>query len=638
MDITQITEDILDNDFIIPNLIIFVFLITVVWFGFEFSSLFLKKHFDWITRVGFAIPLGIVSSSWIFLFYNYYAQFSIKMGREIFLFFLVLSIIFRVLNNLINQSTPKPTLIINFIPFVIIPSLFCCLLLSISTLREGFICHGSVFGDLPFHLNIISSIVFGCNSKRKSFFDFKTPFYSNQSLAYPIIPNFFSASLLGCFKCSFRTCLNFPSYFLIFSLFIILSRLIFQFTQNKISCFFGPYLFLFTGGLGFLLLFDENARNERYTDYVYYWGKDKHEFWFQTIIHILMPQRASLFGLPISYSIILIFLKINFKTKPKIDLFIIASIFIILLPQISGQILIAITQWVISYGLIHFQFNQFWNYFIFGIICLSFGIPQLVPFFNRIESNFLSFDTIWSGKHEIIMSKNFFTVWWRSLGLFFIFSKFHGIVILDKEYLLKYIPSIIVFFLSNFIIYQPWSLDNTKLLYAAWIPLSISVVSNFFSFLWKKKYYYLTLILIFFTCFSGVLATTQHLNTFASIYPNKEETINLFKWTLVNTSINDIMIIFSDYSNPITTLAGRQSFVGYPGWVASHGLNYDERYKITETLRKNPEYTSNIDLYNVQYLVKFKLKKDTQLLKIHPKSEKWKIVYNTNSYLIWKRI
>ena len=52
---------------------------------------------------------------------------------------------------------------------------------------------GTTWADLPFHLNIISSFLYGANVDATVFRPLASVFYSNTSLAYPFLPDFHAA-------------------------------------------------------------------------------------------------------------------------------------------------------------------------------------------------------------------------------------------------------------------------------------------------------------------------------------------------------------------------------------------------------------------------------------------------------------
>ena len=57
----------------------------------------------------------------------------------------------------------------------------------------NFMTRGTTWADLPFHLNIISSFLYGANVDATVFRPLASVFYSNTSLAYPFLPDFHAA-------------------------------------------------------------------------------------------------------------------------------------------------------------------------------------------------------------------------------------------------------------------------------------------------------------------------------------------------------------------------------------------------------------------------------------------------------------
>jgi hypothetical protein len=72
---------------------------------------------------------------------------------------------------------------------------------------------------------------------------------------------------------------------------------------------------------------------------------------------------------------------------------------------------------------------------------------------------------------------------------------FLGIAGLTSRQFVLYIPSLVVYGITNIIRYQPWELDNTKLFYAAWIPLALPLIANFLYMVGSRR--------IFFFCHCG---------------------------------------------------------------------------------------------------------------------------------------
>ena len=69
---------------------------------------------------------------------------------------------------------------------------------------------GSVYGDMPFHLNIINSFLFGINKHANVFKGFKAVFFADGALVYPFLPDWHIAVLVGCGR--FVACVRAPRH------------------------------------------------------------------------------------------------------------------------------------------------------------------------------------------------------------------------------------------------------------------------------------------------------------------------------------------------------------------------------------------------------------------------------------------
>jgi hypothetical protein len=56
---------------------------------------------------------------------------------------------------------------------------------------------GSVYGDMPFHLNIINSFLHGVNDHANIFSGFAAVFFADGELVYPFMPDWYMAVLVG---------------------------------------------------------------------------------------------------------------------------------------------------------------------------------------------------------------------------------------------------------------------------------------------------------------------------------------------------------------------------------------------------------------------------------------------------------
>ncbi|EAY08542.1 hypothetical protein TVAG_487690 [Trichomonas vaginalis G3] len=500
---------------------------------------------------------------------------------------------------------------------------------------------GAAYGDFPFHMNLITSFVYGCNKHRKNLLDILSPFYAHENLAYPFIPNFYSAVLISCYDATIHDSAAIPSIIYIFSIFIILSNITFRLSKSEAACCVAPYLFIFTGGLGFTQYFYREIRKEWNIDFVHYWGKGREEFWFQTIVHILLPQRASLFSIPLAWGAISILM--STLNNQNYSQFIAVALIVGILPQVHPHSIIALMEWGSCFGLIQLirvkkskVCKLVGCYFVLGIIAISVGVPQFLPYFKRVESN--NFMKLMPIGQEIGQASQL-KLWWYALGAFFVLSVVHVPISLDSEKLSYYIPSLFVFLLSNYLVYQPWALDNTKVFNAAYIPLACAGIAYYMVSLFRYKNFgkIISIVLFIFCIASGLISVILCFQYSHKLWPGRGlEEYTVARFIIKNTPYDSIWISDSDHRNPVVCLAGRQVFLGYRGWLASHNLPDQERMAIISHLERNPENTYAIDRLNVSYVIVRK-EFDEVTFKPQPNSAKWKQIYKTAYTTIYQR-
>jgi len=487
-------------------------------------------------------------------------------------------------------------------------------------------------------MNLITSFAYGCNFKRKSLFDVKSPFFANETLAYPFIPNYYSSTFLSCYHSDIHDSAVYPSIPFIFCIFVALINISFQFSHSQIVCCLAPYLFIFTGGLGFTRFLNEKARESFFIDYVHNWGLGRYEYWFQTIIHILLPQRASLFSMGLAWSIISILIECH--SKLSIKEFAMCGLLVAALGQIQPHSIIAVGEWGIAFALITFPTKKLkklksylLNYLILGMVAIIFGLPQFLPFLHRASKNFFKIAPLYIE----MPNHNFITLWWYGLGIFIVLALIHVPLTSSKHQLSIYIPSLVVFIISNFVWYQPWSLDNTKVFNAAFIPVAAIGISTFFVRLFKFRFIgtLVFLILLILCTLSGIMGVVSMFPQEYNLW-SKNGAYHMADFIITRTDPNSIWLTDSDHTNPVVTLAGRQTFVGYPGWLSSHGLDYSPRNEIIRRLVKNPERTWEIDEHNIKYVAVLSTSTSFNF-KPGKNSEKWKLIYSTSFGTIYQR-
>ncbi|HYG79741.1 MAG TPA: hypothetical protein VD861_05100, partial [Pyrinomonadaceae bacterium] len=156
------------------------------------------------------------------------------------------------------------------------------------------------YGDLPFHLSIITSFADGAN------FPPEDPTFAGARFTYPFVADFVAA----CFAragASLRQALMLENYVLALALVGVLHRFTLKLTRDWVAGLIAPALVLFSGGLGFWHLWNDPRwaakglfgilmnLSQQYTitpDTGYRWGN--------SLTTLLIPQRGILLGFPLA--------------------------------------------------------------------------------------------------------------------------------------------------------------------------------------------------------------------------------------------------------------------------------------------------------------------------------------------------
>ena len=175
---------------------------------------------------------------------------------------------------------------------------------------------GSVYADLPFHLNITTSFLAGCNESAHIFSSLMSSFYSGVTLAYPFLPDFYIAVLVAG-GMTLRWALVSSAWLLLSSLFGLIHMFNHRVTGSVRTGMLSVWLTLFAGGIGgFKYVIAEpywwtwdNLTNSKFMhgpDHVLYWVGGQSAYWFSLPAHILFPQRTVQHAYPLALSAMLL--------------------------------------------------------------------------------------------------------------------------------------------------------------------------------------------------------------------------------------------------------------------------------------------------------------------------------------------
>jgi hypothetical protein len=166
--------------------------------------------------------------------------------------------------------------------------------------REGiFTGAPNNLGDLPFHLGVINSFVFGQN------FPPEHLAYSGTRFTYPFVSDFIAAMLVRA-GASVQDALWLQSMTLTISLVGALHYFALRLTRDRLAAVITPALLLFSGGLGWTMFFRNDIKEGGL--FASFWTLS-HDYtiipespyrWGNALTTLLITQRSLLLGLPLS--------------------------------------------------------------------------------------------------------------------------------------------------------------------------------------------------------------------------------------------------------------------------------------------------------------------------------------------------
>jgi hypothetical protein len=582
---------------------IWVFIIlSGIWFGFEILDCVLPMFIDPLAVAASSVPVGFTLTAWVFVGIRTMMPLGVAFGVVVPTFLCLGSLaIHYAAPRRPRRMRPRR---IEFVVLVALAAILLFFLVGKSILKHGTLSSGTVFSDLPFHLGLISTFAYGANSYRPAMM---TPFYAGERLSYPMIPDFFSAVLVGCGGASLRLSIAVPTLLVLMSLVVLLHFLASFFSGVRFVPELAVFCFIFASGVGWRYLFVRDCRTDPNANMSHCFCQNVFTFWIHALIHFLLPQRSGLFSLPIVLLITIILLYVA-ASRDRFAL-LVAGALMGLLPMISAHSFIAIGEYALFICACQFPWRargewistlKFWA--IFGGAVLAVGIPQIVWLLRVPRIGFLTVLPIWL--ETFPHSMKVLQLWWDSLGAFVFLALFAVWASLGSRQKWGYIPSIGVFVLSNFVRYQPGAMDNNKVFFAGWYPLACCAVAHFLVWLWsgaKPIVRFLTVWVVIGFSTGSVVTIWKALRWPFPLFTRDEKELGL--WVMENTPKTAVFLGSTWHSNPTMSIGGRLITMGYGGWVWTHGLSYDKRNALMHDLIANRENVSKFLDLNIRYAI-----------------------------------
>lgn len=440
-----------------------------------------------------------------------------------------------------------------------------------------FVGQVNLYGDLVFHLSLINKYLVA----NKIMID--NPIYAQDKVNYPIFADLVTAIVAKYTSVDFAL---FITTFIVGLITIYVAKsFINHFVKNEKVVFLTLLFFFVNGGFGFYYLLKDYSLSQKsifdflfslpreYTDL-----KDLGYWWINSYLAYFLPQRAFLFAFPITILVLLI-LYTGYK-KQKTIYFVLAGLLTGSLSLVQAHSLFVLFILTALYAPLSVVFSRdkiatIKNWLIFGILTVIVALPIL----NAISSvaspvKFIRFAPGWTSKENLLW------FWFKNLGLFLpILVAALVWLYKKKEIFILYLPFLVLFIVSNIWVFQPWEFDNSKLLIYWYFASCIIVAYFFYDYIFKKNVVIKILggILIFFMILSGTVDIFRTFTPVTSYQIFSKTDLEAAESIKLLTAKDAIFVNAQNHNNPIPTLTGRSTYVGYPGWLWSHGVNYSQR-------------------------------------------------------------
>lgn len=519
------------------------------------------------------------------------------------------------------------------------------------------------FGDLPFHLSVITSFAYGNN------FPPEDPTYAGVRFTYPFLSDFVSAIFVQC-GASLRQSMFIENYILAISLVGLLHRWALAMVKDRLAAVITPLLVLLNGGFGWVLLWAGSTQsNQGWWERLRslgpeLWGSLNNlapSFtvipsstwrWGNALSALLVPQRGILMGLPLA---VIVFtqwwlaeekpweigkreegkgekgkgkrrnrkkrkekaeavarvpaqppfaLFPFFPLTPSVKRMIAAGIVAGMLPLVHAHSFVVV---MAMGGCLALMQRRWRDWFAFFIVATLIAVPQMLWSTHGSSVKAASFFAWQFGWDRGTDSAAWF--WFKNTGLFIplivtaILWRGKNSLI-SRRLLLFYLPFTLCFIIPNLIRLAPWVWDNIKVLFYWWVA-SAPLVAMLLARLWHQGRLRRLLAVMIFACVTlagalDVASIVLNPREFQVFDPRGVQFAEVVKQ---RTDPRALVVHAPVHNHPIF-LTGRRSLLGYPGHIWTHGLDFVEREREIKSIYAGaPNAEALLRKYGIAYAV-----------------------------------
>jgi hypothetical protein len=510
------------------------------------------------------------------------------------------------------------------------------------------------YGDLPFHLSIITRFADGAN------FPPEDPTFAGARFTYPFIADFVAACFVRA-GTSLRQAMLLENFVLALSFVGLLHRFTLKLTRDWIAGLIAPLLVLFSGGLGWWHL-PGHARmsgqsifgilmnlQQQYTitpDTGYRWGN--------SLTTLLIPQRGILLGFPLAIIVFIVWWQVIGETDAKtqglgdagranggeknrkrskkkiqqsaahlraaastrfpitaIQRMALAGAIAGLLPLVHAHSFVVVMMVGACVALLT-GLKEWRAWTAFFIVAVLIAAPQMwwATHGSAVHaSDFFGWNFGWDKGEE-----NVFVFWFKNTGLLIPLicaallwrerkpdGRKH---LVPRRLLLFYLPFTLCFIIPNLIKLAPWVWDNIKVIFY-WFIVSAPLVALLLARLMRGSWILrlASVVLLIAMTLAGALDVWSVMSRAAEFRIFDADGVRFAEAVKMQTEPRSTILHAPTFDTPIF-LTGRRSVMGYPGHIGSHGISYQEREReIRKIYAGDTDAISLLAKYGVEYVV-----------------------------------
>jgi hypothetical protein len=501
------------------------------------------------------------------------------------------------------------------------------------------------FGDLPFHISVISSFAFGNN------FLPEDPTYAGVRFTYPFLTDFVSAIFVRC-GADLRQSMFIENFIVALAFVGLLHSWAWEMVRDRLAAVITPILVLLNGGFGWILLWKSATESKNslaeflkvlpasftiVPETTWRWGN--------AVSTLLIPQRGMLLGLPLA---VIVFTQwwlattdtetgrhgdaakesepekgrktrkqtsrkrgsnLRVPVSPRLRVssvhrMIAAGVVAGLLPLVHAHSFVVVM--AVGAGIALLQ-RRWRDWIIFFAAASVIALPQMwwSTHNSAVDaSKFFEWHFGWDRSRE-----NPVWFWLKNAGMFIPLTVAallwrNGKPLVPRRLLIFFLPFTLCFIVPNVLKMAPWIWDNIKVLFYWWLA-SAPLVALLLARLWRQGKVKKAIALILFVCviLAGALDVAAIVLRSRRYEVFDAQGIKFAELIKQETEPRALLVHAPVHNHPVF-LTGRRSLMGYPGHIWTHGLEFTQREsEIRRVYAGAPDATAILKRYGVNYLV-----------------------------------